>query len=183
MKANFLVLTVDLNGGYKYKGPSKQRRHWFRKHRFLAQFREDPVLVLVPVPVSGYGSSHSCNTICARSSYCYSQCNTFSIAVTGSSAERVHHLMQAFTTLAQEVQKATDSLLLKIMKNTAVCMFNFCSRASQFTFWPESWCYCFGQWDWHQFFKEIQGTIWVLSYAKCTQYSLMTASLRGTAVL
>ena len=35
-------------GGYKYKSPSKRRRDRFRKKKFLAKFRKDPVLVLVP---------------------------------------------------------------------------------------------------------------------------------------
>ena len=41
--------------GHKYKSPRKRRRYRLRKHRFLALFREDPILV--PVHVSGCETS------------------------------------------------------------------------------------------------------------------------------
>ena len=46
--ANVLKVTMKFYGGYKYKSPSKRRRDMLRKKRFLAKFRKDPVLVLVP---------------------------------------------------------------------------------------------------------------------------------------
>ena len=46
--ANVLKVTMKFYGGYKYKSPSKRRRDRFRKKRFLAMFRKDPVLVPVP---------------------------------------------------------------------------------------------------------------------------------------
>ena len=35
-------------GGFKYKSPSKRRRDRFRKEKFLAKFRRDPILVPIP---------------------------------------------------------------------------------------------------------------------------------------
>ena len=42
--------SMDFYWGYKYKSSSKRIRGSFRKHRFLAHFRQDCVLVVVPVP-------------------------------------------------------------------------------------------------------------------------------------
>ena len=46
--ANVLKVTMKFYGGYKYKSPSNRRRDRFRKKRFLARFRKEPVLVPVP---------------------------------------------------------------------------------------------------------------------------------------
>ena len=43
---NVLEVTMKFYGGYKYKSPSKRRRHKLRKERFLAKFKRDPLLVL-----------------------------------------------------------------------------------------------------------------------------------------
>ena len=53
--ANELKIMMKFYGGYKYKSPSKRRRDRLRKKRFLAQFRNDPVLE--PVPFLGPGQS------------------------------------------------------------------------------------------------------------------------------
>ena len=44
-------------GGYKYKIPSKRRRDRLRKKKFLAKFRQDPVLVPIPFLQSGQSPS------------------------------------------------------------------------------------------------------------------------------
>ena len=47
--ANVLKVTMRFYGGYKYKSTSKRRRDGLRKKKFLTKFREDPVLVPVPL--------------------------------------------------------------------------------------------------------------------------------------
>ena len=46
--ANVLNITMKFYGSYKYRSLSKRRREGLRKRRFLAHFRNDPVLVPVP---------------------------------------------------------------------------------------------------------------------------------------
>ena len=43
-----LEVTTKFYGGYKHKSPSKRRRGRLRKERFLAKFKRDPLLVLIP---------------------------------------------------------------------------------------------------------------------------------------
>ena len=44
-------------GGYKYKSPSKRRQDRFRKERFLAKLRRDPLLVPTPFLETGQSPS------------------------------------------------------------------------------------------------------------------------------
>ena len=46
--ANVLRVTMKFYGGFKYKSPSKRRRDKLRKEKFLAKFKRDPILVLIP---------------------------------------------------------------------------------------------------------------------------------------
>ena len=52
-KGNVMQVTMGLYGGFIYKSPSKQRKDRLRKYRFLAQFGEDYVLMLIPVSGPG----------------------------------------------------------------------------------------------------------------------------------
>ena len=54
---NVLEVTMKFYGGYKYKSPSKKRWDRFRKERFLAKFKRDPLLVPIPFLESDYSSS------------------------------------------------------------------------------------------------------------------------------
>ena len=53
--ANELKVMMKFYGGYKYKSSSKRKRDRLGKKRFLAQLRNDPVLV--PVPFCAPGQS------------------------------------------------------------------------------------------------------------------------------
>ena len=46
--ANVLKVTIRFCGVYKLKSSSKRRRNKLRKEKFLAKFRRDPVLVIIP---------------------------------------------------------------------------------------------------------------------------------------
>ena len=54
---NVLEVTMKFYGGYKYKSPSKRRRDGFRKERFLAKFKRDPLLVPIPFLEPGHSPS------------------------------------------------------------------------------------------------------------------------------
>ena len=54
---NVLEVTMKFYGGYKYKSPSKRRRDRFRKERFLAKFKRDPLLVPIPFLEPGHSPS------------------------------------------------------------------------------------------------------------------------------
>ena len=55
---NVLEVTMKFYGGYKYKSPSKRRQDKLRKERFLAKFKRDPLLVLIPFLEPGCSPSH-----------------------------------------------------------------------------------------------------------------------------
>ena len=54
---NVFEVTMKFYGGYKYKSPSKRRRDRFRKERFLAKFKRDPLLVPIPFLEPGHSPS------------------------------------------------------------------------------------------------------------------------------
>ena len=60
-KDNVIRFTMDFYGRCKHKSPTKKRRDKLKKHRFLAEFQKDPVLV--PVPISEFNPSNDmpCN--------------------------------------------------------------------------------------------------------------------------
>ena len=77
---------MDFYGRYKHKSPTKKRRDKLKKHSFLVEFQEDPVLV--PVPVSELNTSNAmpCNISRRESLTSCSMCHVQSRAKFAGSA-------------------------------------------------------------------------------------------------
>ena len=96
-----LKVTMSFYGSYKYKSPSKRRKDWLRKGKFLAQFRGDPILV--PIPFLKPGQSP--DTLSLGEPVC-TAIATALVMQDEQIAERMRQLCHHWDFLAREAGKA-----------------------------------------------------------------------------